>query len=113
MAAAPIWRSATQATANVSCRVQARVSALACSIHASTLTGALRDALPDAGAKPETAKEAAEEVAGYENRLTRLTTMVQVMLAIGLLLLGSQAAIWMEIGKLNGSLTQLNSRPIS
>ncbi len=72
--------------------------------------GALRDALIDAGAKPETAKEAAEEVAGDENRLTRLTTMVQVMLAIGLLLLGSQAAIWMEIGKLNGSLTQLNSR---
>jgi hypothetical protein len=31
--------------------------------------GALRDALIDAGAKPEKADKAAEELAGYENRL--------------------------------------------
>ena len=34
--------------------------------------GALRDALIDAGAKPEKAEKAAEELAGYDNRLTRI-----------------------------------------
>src|SRR5689334_2541689 len=62
--------------------------------------GALRDALIEAGVSETKAREAAEEVAGYENRLTRLTTMVQAMIAIGMLLLASQGAIWLEIGKL-------------
>ncbi|WP_036261550.1 hypothetical protein [Methylocapsa aurea] len=34
--------------------------------------GALRDALIDAGAKPEKADKAAEELAGYENRLASI-----------------------------------------
>jgi hypothetical protein len=39
-------------------------------------------------------------------RLTRLSTMVQVMLAIGLLLLASHAALWREVGgKLSGAIT--------
>jgi hypothetical protein len=38
-------------------------------------------------------------------RLTRLSTMVQVMLAIGLLLLASHAALWREVGgKLSGAI---------
>jgi methyl-accepting chemotaxis protein len=72
--------------------------------------GALRDALIEANVSPERAAAAAEEVAGYENRLTRLTTMVQAMIAIGLLLLGSQAALWMEAGKLNGTVSELGGR---
>ncbi len=34
--------------------------------------GALRDALIDAGAKPDKADKAAEELAGYENRLNSI-----------------------------------------
>jgi hypothetical protein len=36
--------------------------------------GALREALIDAGASPDKANEAAEEVAGYENRLAGVET---------------------------------------
>lgn len=67
--------------------------------------GALRDALLDAGVTKEKAEAAAEEVAGYENRLTRLTTMVQAAIAILVVLLGSQAALWNEIGKMDGRIT--------
>jgi hypothetical protein len=69
--------------------------------------GALRDALIEAGATDANARAAAEEVAGYENRLTRLTTMVQAMIAICMLLLASQGAIWLEIGKLDGKIDQI------
>jgi hypothetical protein len=67
--------------------------------------GALRDALLDAGVTKEKAEAAAEEVAGYENRLTRLTTMAQAAIAILVVLLGSQAALWNEIGKMDGRIT--------
>jgi capsule polysaccharide export protein KpsE/RkpR len=72
--------------------------------------GALRDALIDAGAKADKADKAAEEVAGYENRLTKLTTMVQIMIAIGLLMLASQAALWAEFGKLNGQVARIEGK---
>ena len=72
--------------------------------------GALRDALIKAGATDANAKAAAEEVAGYENRLTRLTTMVQAMIAICMLLLASQGAIWLEIGKQSGEINQMSGR---
>jgi hypothetical protein len=72
--------------------------------------GALRDALIEAGATDANAKAAAEEVAGYENRLIRLKTMVQAMIAIGMLLLASQGAIWPEIGKLDGKVDQTGTR---
>jgi hypothetical protein len=72
--------------------------------------GALRDALILAGVPAEKANEAAEEVAGYENRLTRLTTLVQVALGILLLLLGSQAALWNEAGKSSGTLARIDQR---
>lgn len=70
--------------------------------------GTLRDALLEAGATPEKAREAAEEVAGYENRLTRLTTLVQGAIAILVVLLGSQAALWAEIGHLNGQVQRMS-----
>lgn len=64
--------------------------------------GALRDALLEAGAAEGKAAAAAEEVAGYENRLTTLTTLVQAALAILVLLLGSQAALWSAFGMMDG-----------
>ena len=72
--------------------------------------GALRDALIEAQVSPEKAAAAAEEVAGYENRLTKLTTMVQAMIAIGMLLLASQAGVWVGIGKVNGTVIATNAR---
>lgn len=41
--------------------------------------GALRDALIDAGAKPEKADKAAEELAGYENRLASIDSRLSVL----------------------------------
>jgi hypothetical protein len=41
--------------------------------------GALRDALIDAGAKPEKADKAAEELAGYENRLAPMDARLSVL----------------------------------
>ena len=40
--------------------------------------GALRDALLDAGATPATADRAAEEAAGYENRLAAIEFRVNL-----------------------------------
>ena len=72
--------------------------------------GVLRDALLEGGVSPEKAGAAAEEVAGYENRLTKLTTMVQAMIGIGMLLLASQGAIWLEIGKQNAQAAELTAK---
>lgn len=72
--------------------------------------GTLRDALVEAGVSEANAKAASEEVAGYENRLTRLTTMIQAMIAIGMLLLASQGAIWLQIGTQGGKLDQIGSK---
>jgi hypothetical protein len=41
--------------------------------------GALRDALIDAGAKTDKADKAAEELAGYENRLAGIDTRLSVL----------------------------------
>ena len=41
--------------------------------------GALRDALLSAGAPPNEANKAAEEVAGYENRLAAIETRLTVL----------------------------------
>ncbi|MBV8612823.1 MAG: hypothetical protein JOY66_03505 [Acetobacteraceae bacterium] len=71
--------------------------------------GELREALIDAGASQERADKAAE-VAGYENRLTRLTTLVQVAIGILVVLLGSQAALWAEYGTVSGQLSRITTQ---
>jgi hypothetical protein len=38
------------------------------------------------------------------DRLTPLTTMSQITIAIGLTLLANQGALWLEVGKVNGAL---------
>jgi hypothetical protein len=76
--------------------------------------GALRDALIDAGAQPDKAARAAEEAAGYETRLARIDAKLTVALWAGGLLfaavLTSQAALWLEIGKIGGTLTQMTGQ---
>jgi hypothetical protein len=68
--------------------------------------GALRDAFLAANVPPEKAAAAAE-VAAYDTRLTHLTTLVQVAFGLLVVLMGSQAAIWIKMGEISGQLTQL------
>lgn len=76
--------------------------------------GALRDALLSAGADEEKATKAAEEAASYETRLARIDAKLTVALWAGGLLfaavLTSQAALWIGIGKIDGSLTQIGAQ---
>lgn len=60
--------------------------------------GALRTALLDAGAKPETADRAAEEVAGYDNRLATMDTRLTVLtvMVAGLYAVGAPV-VWLLI----------------
>lgn len=78
------------------------------------MLGALRDALIDAGAKPDKADRAAEELAGYENRLasvdTRLavlTWMVGINVTLSLLLIGAAFSMWSRLGDISGALAQI------
>lgn len=53
----------------------------------SLMISGLYDALKDAGAKDDLARKAAQEVAGYDNRLTKMEaklTMLQWMLGINI-----------------------------
>lgn len=60
--------------------------------------GALRAALLDAGAKPETADRAAEEVAGYDNRLAQMDTRLTLLtwMVAGLYAVGAPV-VWLLI----------------
>ena len=76
--------------------------------------GALRDALEDAGASPEKSAKAAEELAGYDNRLagmdtrlTLLTWMVGLTLVLTVFTLGSMVSLWFKVGEISGQLTQI------
>jgi hypothetical protein len=71
--------------------------------------GALREALIEAGASPEKAREASEEVAAYDRQLTRLT-MVRLVAAATLAILLSQAALWQQMGKIDGQLVQIGAQ---
>jgi hypothetical protein len=44
----------------------------------------------------------------YENRLTRLTTLVQVAIGILVMVLASQAGLWNEYGKLSAQVTGIS-----
>ena len=93
--------------------------------------GALRAALLDAGSSPETADRAAEELAGYDNLLagidTRLGHMdgrlnqmdarlgymdwkINAVMAVVVLMLGSQFLLWSKIGEISGQLAQIAGR---
>jgi hypothetical protein len=52
----------------------------------------------------------AESVAAYDNRLTYLTTLTKAGIGILVLLLGSQAGLWMEIGRLNGATSRIDNQ---
>jgi hypothetical protein len=57
--------------------------------------GALRDALIDAGAKPEKADKAAEELAGYENRLANIDARLTLLTwMIGFNLVLTSGVLW-------------------
>jgi hypothetical protein len=57
--------------------------------------GALRDALIDAGATKEKADKAAEELAGYETRLTGIETKLAVLVwMVGFNLAMTGGVLW-------------------
>jgi hypothetical protein len=57
--------------------------------------GALRDALIDAGATKEKADKAAEELAGYESRLTGIETKLAVLVwMVGFNLAMTGGVLW-------------------
>ena len=71
--------------------------------------GALRDALLSANADPEKAAKAAEEVAGYDNRLARIETKLSVLTwMVGGLYVFSAPMLWLllrvaaKVGALGG-----------
>ena len=98
--------------------------------------GALRDALIEAGASPERAREAAEEAAGYEDRLraidSRMGAIEQRMtaiearmsalaerlaslaarlnwnMAVTIAILGSQLALWLKLSDLTAAIARLH-----
>jgi uncharacterized protein (DUF3084 family) len=72
--------------------------------------GALRDALISAGVGKPEAVAAAEEMAGVDIRLTRLSTQMQLMIGVMLLLLASQAALWAGYGRLGSRIGDLQAR---
>ena len=69
--------------------------------------GSLRDALLQAKVEPELA---AEEVAGYENSITKLTTLVQVVIGLTTALLISQVALWTKLGEVTGQLASVSGQ---
>ena len=76
--------------------------------------GALRDALEAAHVPADKAAAAAEEVAGYDNRLAALDSRVAVLtwmvganLTLTLLIAGSVFAIWSKLGEVSGQLALL------
>jgi hypothetical protein len=76
----------------------------------AAILGELYDALKAAGVPDDKARKAAEEVAGYENKLTRLTTLVQISLGVLVILLTSQAALWSELGQVKGSIDHMDAQ---
>jgi len=57
--------------------------------------GALREALIDAGASEEKAKAAAEELAGYDNRLAAIDTRLSVLTwMVGTNLIVTLGVLW-------------------
>ena len=75
--------------------------------------GALRDALLDAGAKPETADRAAEELAGLshvDDRLKHMDWKINAIMAVVIVMLGSQFLLWSKLGEVSGQLAQIAGR---
>ena len=75
--------------------------------------GALRAALLDAGATAETADRAAEELAGLSDVDTRLKHMdwkINAIMAVVVLMLGSQLLLWTKVGEISGQLAQIAMR---
>lgn len=83
----------------------------------TTMVSEVYDAFKEAKVSDEAARKAAEVIAGYDDRigligdrLGRLLTSVQIGTGILVLILLSQVALWAEMGKLEGHLTQIGSQ---
>ena len=56
------------------------------------------------------ASKAAEEIAGYDRDLTRLSTMVSAVIGMLVVMIGSQAAIWIKMGEISRQVAALSAR---
>jgi hypothetical protein len=67
-------------------------------VNVALQLGALRDALVDAGASQASAVKAAEEVAGYDNRIAAIDTRLAVLMVMvgGLYVIGAPA-VWLIV----------------
>ena len=72
--------------------------------------GALRNALMVANVSADKVGAAAEEVADYGLRLPRLVVMVQLVIGITVVLVGSQFAIWSRTGEISGQQAALSAK---
>ena len=74
----------------------------------------MNDALKEAGASEESFRKAATVIADYDSKLTGINTKLSVALWAGGLLfaaiLTSQAALWIEMGRLDGHLSQIRAQ---
>ena len=75
--------------------------------------GSLRDALLEAKVSPDLASKASEEVAAFENSIAKLTTLVQVIIAITTALLISQFALWTKVGENTAQIASINGQIVS
>jgi hypothetical protein len=68
------------------------------SVDVALQLDALRDALVDAGASQASAAKAAEEVAGYDNRIAAIDTRLAVLMVMvgGLYVIGAPA-VWLIV----------------
>ncbi len=76
--------------------------------------GYLRDALLEAKVSPELASKAAEEVAAFDGALSKLTasvakltTLMQISVALTTALLVSQFALWTKLGDIAAQIARL------
>lgn len=75
--------------------------------------GATREAFLAAGVSADKASAAAEELAGYDNRLVGIETRLAVLtwmaganVALTLIVVGSLFALWSKLGDISGQLAQ-------
>jgi hypothetical protein len=67
----------------------------------------LYGALKDAGASEDKARKAAEEVAAFNNRLTKLDTLARVTVGLLAALAAPNIVLWVKLGEVAEQVTAL------
>jgi len=70
----------------------------------------LYGALKDAGASEDKARKAAEEVAAFNSRLTKLDTLARVTMGLLTALVVSNVVLWVKLGEVAEQVAALASK---